>query len=404
MPRTLAILITLIAAALPRPASALFHLAHISEMHFGTADGPPGAAYVEIEMEASFQNLVANSVLSAWDCNGSFLGELLIVPGNVSLTGSGVRWIMASTTSLGGMTPDFGTLTGIIPGICGQVCWGAPGASVPAPDTWDHTVPDNYVDCLAYGGYTGTTRPGSGTPTPLVPATPNANFSLTRVADTDDNATDFALACATPENNSGVVGDVVVEPCSDATTTSTTFVPGSTTTTLPAAGADLLPGRKLLLKAKDGKPQRSSMQVFSQKDAGTTIGRGEGTPDDPTTHGGRLLVASSPGGGFVDVYPLDASGWKARRKKGAVSGWGFKDRDGPITSVSIKGGKSVVVKGKGAGLGHDLDDDPNPVRVVLEIGQHRYCLEFGGQPTFKELKKFLATKAGAPAACAAFPE
>jgi hypothetical protein len=257
-------------------------------------------------------------------------------------------------------------------------------------------VPDNYVDCVAYGGYTGTTRTLSGTPTPLV--VDNANYSLTRVLSTNDNATDFALACATPENNAGMIGDVIAEPCT-APTTSTTTVSSSTTTTLPPADSDLLPGKKMLLKVKEGKPDKSSLLILSQKSADTTLGRGEGTPDDPTQNGGRLIVASSsPGGGFVDVYPLDASGWKARSKKGEVTGWGFKDPDGPIRSVSIKGGKSIAVKGKGT-LGHDLATQPPSVNVVLEIGAHRYCLDFGGTPKFKANKKYLATKAPAPTAC-----
>jgi hypothetical protein len=386
----------LLAGLLSAPASALFHLAHISEVGLGTADGPPGAQYVEIEMLGLLQENVTNSILSAWDCDGDFLGELLTVPNDVPLAGDGVRWIMSTATPLGGMTPDFGTVTGIIPGICGQVCWGAPGLSVPDPGTWDHTVPNNYVDCVAYGGYTGTTRTLSGTPTPLV--VDNANYSLTRVLSTNDNATDFALACATPENNAGMIGDVIAEPCT-APTTSTTTVSSSTTTTLPPADSDLLPGKKMLLKVKEGKPDKSSLLILSQKSADTTLGRGEGTPDDPTQNGGRLIVASSsPGGGFVDVYPLDASGWKARSKKGEVTGWGFKDPDGPIRSVSIKGGKSIAVKGKGT-LGHDLATQPPSVNVVLEIGAHRYCLDFGGTPKFKANKKYLATKAPAPTAC-----
>ena len=107
----------------------------------------------------------------------------------------------------------------------------------------------------------------------------------------------------------------------------------------------------------------------------------------------RLRVRS-----YFAHYADDASGWKARSKKGEVTGWGFKDPDGPITSVSIKGGKSIAVKGKGT-LGHDLATQPPSVNVVLEIGAHRYCLDFGGTPKFKANKKYLATKASAPTAC-----
>jgi hypothetical protein len=404
---------------LPATAPALFHFAHISEVGLGVADAPAGAQYVEIEMEALLQENVTNSILSAWDCDGDFLGELLVVPNDVALAGAGVRWIMATATPLGGMTPDFGTATAGMPGVCGQVCWGAPGLTVPDPGSWDHTIPNNYVDCVAYGGYTGTTRTGSGTPTPLTPE--NANQSLTRVSSTNDNATDFALACATPENNAGIVGDVVLEPCLGASTTSTiggstttttvvststTVGGGSTTsTTLQGGGTDLLPGKLLKLKTKAGRPEKSSLLVVSQKSASLTLGRGADSADDPTENGGRLLVSSSPGGGFVDVYPLDATGWDASLGKGGtVTGYRFRGEGGAVTSVKLKEAKTIKVKGKGATLGHDLDDDPAPVDVVLEIGEHRYCMQFGGTSKLKPEKSYTAKKAAAPAACAALPD
>ena len=87
------------------------------------------------------------------------------MPGNVPNGGAGVRWIMATTSPLGGITPNFSTVTASIPATCGQVCWGAPGVSVPNPTTWNHTAPNAYVDCVAYGPYTGPMRADSGTAT-----------------------------------------------------------------------------------------------------------------------------------------------------------------------------------------------------------------------------------------------
>ena len=64
------------------------------------------------------------------------------------------------TNDITGVTPDF-----IFPAItnnaghsyfpCGMVCWGAPGVVPPNPPTWSHTNRDNFVDCVAYGGYSG---------------------------------------------------------------------------------------------------------------------------------------------------------------------------------------------------------------------------------------------------------
>jgi hypothetical protein len=71
--------------------------------------------------------------------------------------------------------------------------------------------------------------------------------------------------------------------------------------------------------------------------------------------------------------------------------------------VKIRNGKTLKVTGKGTGLGYDLDDNPNPVTVVLEIGEHRYCLAFGGNSSFTAEKRYRATKAPAPLACAPVP-
>jgi hypothetical protein len=147
------------------------------------------------------------------------------------------------------------------------------------------------------------------------------------------------------------------------------------------------------------------LTVASQKDAALTLGRGPGSADDPTLHGARLLVASSSApGAFTTLYPLDATtgAWSATSKRGTTTGYVFKS-GGPIATVRIRAGKTLAVTGKGAGLGHDLDADPNPVAVVLEIGEHRYCLAFGGDTRFTANKRYRAKKAPAPAACAALP-
>lgn len=152
---------------------------------------------------------------------------------------------------------------------------------------------------------------------------------------------------------------------------------------------------------KVGTPEKSKLFIASKKDPALTIGRGAGSPDDPTENGGRLTVASDPTrGDFTTTYALDLTNgtWSPKRKKGVVVGYTYKG-GGPIRSVTVMGGKTLVVKGKGAGLGHDLDDNPNPVTVVLEIGEHAYCLSFGGDTDFRQNSRYRALKALAPAAC-----
>jgi len=171
------------------------------------------------------------------------------------------------------------------------------------------------------------------------------------------------------------------------------------------ASEDLLPGKILELRVKTGLPDKSRLVVESQKDPALTLGRGPGSPDDPTLHGALLLVASgNDAGAFTTVYPLDATtgGWNAVHKHGSVVGYTFKS-SGPITTVKIRCGHALEVAGKGDGLGHDLDDDPDPVIVVLTIGEHAYCLEFGGKSLFKADERYQAKHAPAPLTCTPLP-
>ena len=196
-------------------SQAVFHFAVIDEV-MTSYGGDANVQFVEIRMLTSGQNLVMNSVLGAFDASGSYLGDVLIVPGNVASSGVGVRWIMGTSAfaTASGLTPDF-TMPGMggvsLPTTGGMVCWGAPGVSPPAPGSWVHTNPSNYVDCLAYGSYSGPTNVHIGTPTSL----DAIGHSLQRVAETDNNANDFVCADpATPKKNNGTtVSMAATTPC-----------------------------------------------------------------------------------------------------------------------------------------------------------------------------------------------
>jgi hypothetical protein len=371
-------------------ARALFHLAHISELNVQGA-GDPGTQYVEITMNQNFQNFVTDSILGAWDCTGTYLGDQLVVPGNVT-GGQGRPWIMA-TTAVGGITPDFVITEANLP-ACGQVCWGAPGSSVPDPGTWDHSDPTLYTDCVAYGGYTGTLGMNTSAPTPLPPG--DGTFSLTRIDDSGSSLADFDLRCPTPENNMEMVGDF--GPCSDGTTTTTTIGGGTTTTTtLPSGGAsEPLTGKKIDLRTKNDETKKLLM---ISKDEALTLGRGNGSADDPVEHGGRLTIASnSAAGAFLQEFPLGGE-WNYIKKAGDERGYKWKSKAGPIRTVLVKPGKVIKIVGKGAGMGFDLDADPNPTTVELRAGGHRWCWSFGGDAKFKADKRWRAKNAGAPSTC-----
>jgi hypothetical protein len=364
----------LLVPLLATPGRALFHLAEIHEVMSG-AGGDASVQYVEIRMLAGSQNFVKDTRLTFFSCMpGNPASVLLLVPANVSAQGADVRWIMAtgSFAAAAGITPDFTFTAGVDP-ACGMVCWGAPGIVPPNPATWDHTDPNNYTSCIAYGSYTG--------PTPVIAITTglpagDGTQSLTR------SGASAALATPTPTNNAGNQG-CVGGGC--PTTTTTTTLGGTTTTTL--AGPQLLSGKKLLLKA-DGL-------VLLSKDPAISLGSGNGSTDDPTVSGATLRVQ-------LDTYDLPSENWKVLGGAGNNLGYKYSDpalAAGPIKTALIKAGKLVKAVGKGGALGHDLGSNPDPVGAVLAVGGQRYCTSFGGTVSFTAGKKFLAKDAPAPGAC-----
>ena len=231
-----AVVATLALLLAPARSHALFHVAHISEVMSGV-NGDPTIQYVEIRMEIGFQNVTGQTRLTAFNCDGTTATVLLLVPSNVPNQGAGVHWIMASPSAAAflaasGITPDFTwdpNVTGNIPTTCGMMCWGAPGVVPPNPMSWSATDPNQYVDCVAYGPYTGprktSTQSGtstSGTPTSLAPG--GGTLSLTRITSTGDNAADFALDCPTPTNNTGQTG--TFGPCTLPRCGNDTLEPG----------------------------------------------------------------------------------------------------------------------------------------------------------------------------------
>lgn len=199
------VIIALVLVLAPKentPSSqALFHSAEISEI-MTSYGGDANVQFVEIKMLASSQQFVTNTVLGAFDANGAFIGDVLIVPGDVQ-GGANRPWLMATSAfeTATGLTPDFIMPAGL-PTVGGMACWGAPGTSAPDPSTWDHSNPNNYVDCVAYGTYNGpgnTHIGGAG----LFPAPDDADgHSLRRIQHTNSSANDWVCADpAEPTNN-----------------------------------------------------------------------------------------------------------------------------------------------------------------------------------------------------------
>ena len=200
-------------------------------------------------------------------------------------------------------------------------------------------------------------------------------------------------------------------PSSSTTTVTTTT---STTSTVPAVPAQLLSGKKLILKWRPDATRKSLLNLLS-KDSSITLGDGDESPDDPTIYGGSLRVYAAGGDGFDDTYDLPAEQWRYLLKAprtgggggygmpyaasvGSVIGYKFHEGD-PIVAITVKPGKQVKIVGKGTALGHTLASDPRPVLVELRLGAERYCFAFGGTVKFTADKKYLAKDAPAAAAC-----
>jgi hypothetical protein len=221
------------------PVGAAFHLALIDEVMTGCGIDPT-IQFVEMRTFFGGQIVVHGTRLTAFSCDGTTVNVLRLMPNDLANGMSGARWIIGSPNfqAAAGIVPDF-VMTDGDPGIfrnCGQICWGAPvegdGTPPDDPGSWDHTLPTNYIDCVAYGPYTGPLHPSAGT---ILTTTPNndGTKSLTR-AGTSAFDNNFALATPTPTNNAGQAGSLAA--CGTFTTTSTAPPGGGSTTSTTTSG------------------------------------------------------------------------------------------------------------------------------------------------------------------------
>ncbi len=195
---------------LPVRAHATFHVSSITEVMSGF-NGDPSVEYVETREDFAGQNAIANTRLTAFNADGTVATVLILTPTGVANFNANRRilYATASFATLSGITPDFLIPSGVISTPSGMICWGAPYMILVPPPTWDETIPNNYIDCIAYGSYTGPTRGAlptlgsSGTPSSLPPG--NDTLALTRIGGSamlvGSNSTDFALQTPGPCTN-----------------------------------------------------------------------------------------------------------------------------------------------------------------------------------------------------------
>jgi hypothetical protein len=208
------------------PASASFHIVHVESVMNGF--GPdPDIEYVELEMGAAGQNKFNNTRLTFFNADGTTATVLDVADANVpsAVSGDSVLFATAAFGTASGVIPDFFFAPGTIENS-GMICWGAPGLSTPPnPSTWDAGNPDNYVDCVAFGDYSGTLPSGKSKASSDPPG--SGQTALNRIGDTGDDDVDFQLGLPRPCNNAGDCA-VLTTP---TTITSTTVLPTISSTT-----------------------------------------------------------------------------------------------------------------------------------------------------------------------------
>jgi len=335
-----------------RPIQALFHLALIDEVTT-SYNGDPTAQFIEIRMLAASQNFVAHSILAAFDASGAYLGDILEVPTNVANSGAGVRWLVSTSSfaTASGVTPDFVMPSGILPSGGGMVCFGGGGGIAPAnPPTWSRTKFSNYVDCVAYGTYAGSTNAHIGTPTTL----DGDGHSLQRAGATNDNAADFTCGDPlTPQNNAGASASLAATaPCP---------APSADCPAAPDNGCASV--AKALFSTKETAGKEKLMAKLSGGPALTQTDFG-----NPLAAGGTAyhLCIYSGAGALVGQLDVDRAGdlcgtkpcWKAGGgDPPSGKGYAYKDKllaSGGVGQLLLKGGAAgkskAQLKGKGAGL------------------------------------------------------
>ena len=184
-------LLLLVSGAALRNASATFHFMVIDEVYPGSYANPD-AQYVVLRSTFSSQDLLAGHEIATFDAAGTpgpnFGVFALPNPTNAAL---GAHYIMATPQAVALFNlPDTGgthsgSATGRLPFPSGRICWALNFGS--------------YVDCVAYGNFTGNNGTHGSPAAALV-----RQRALKRICDLKTNdAGCFGLAAPGPTNDAG---------------------------------------------------------------------------------------------------------------------------------------------------------------------------------------------------------
>jgi len=188
--RNLPLVAIILAAALGR-AEASFHFMVIEEVYPGSFLHPE-AQYVVLRSTFSSQNLLNTHAIKTWDAAGNPLSDFGVFDHNETNTANGAHYIMATqaAVNLFQFTASQ-VVSGSLPFPSGRICW--------APFLTD------YVDCVAYGNFTGNNGPW-GTPA-VSPGGLVLQKALERIriVTPHNNSTDYALGAPRPIDEANLV-------------------------------------------------------------------------------------------------------------------------------------------------------------------------------------------------------
>jgi cysteine-rich repeat protein len=191
-----------------------FHLVKVKEVYPGS-DAAPNAQFILLQMPAPGENFVGGKQVRVHDAAGAVVGTFTF-PGNVPNGANQATILVATPEALAFFAPgppltaDL-MMTPSLPALGGKVCFHDP-------------VGGADVDCMAYGGYVGSSA-GVGVPD-SVPVglirgvvlerrmdICGAAGTLEGCDDTDDSANDFVYGVPDPRNNAGVNGVIPFGTC-----------------------------------------------------------------------------------------------------------------------------------------------------------------------------------------------
>jgi hypothetical protein len=184
--------LVLLALAVNAPvATATFHFVSVREVYPGSA-AAPNAEYVELQMWASDQHFVAGHLVRTYDAAGALTGTDPF-PTDVPRGANQSTLVLATPeaeAALGFAADAPMTPSGRLDPSGGAVCW-------------------EQIDCVAWGGFSGSLPNPTGTPAVGVPdgmalrrtIAPGCPTLLEALDDHDDSAIDFAPVFPAPRPN-----------------------------------------------------------------------------------------------------------------------------------------------------------------------------------------------------------